>query len=97
MKILSISAGLFAAVMMFGSAIAGEVVVVNQSGEDVRVKCTYVRSFHLHAGRQRVLSFRSSVHDVRCSAHDHHNQHIAGESFHFQGHHDRFVWRIGHH
>lgn len=97
MKILKISAVVFAAAAMFGSAIAGEVVVVNDSGEDVRVECTYVRSFHLHAGRQRVLSFRSSVHDVHCRAHDDHNRHIAGESFHFKGDHDRFVWRIGHH
>lgn len=86
-----------AAVTLSGGATAGTVQVVNDSGTEVRVKCSYVQSFHMHSGERRDINYNSSVRNVTCNAHDLHNNHMGGQRFHLEDHDSWFMWRVGHH
>ena len=88
----------FCATAAVGSfAAAGEIDIHNNTAEDIRIKCSHVGSFEVHHGRSQRVSYRSNVHDVNCQAHDHDNRHIESRNFHFEDHHSRHSWNVGHH
>lgn len=88
----------FCATATVGSmAAAGEIIIHNNTAEDIRVKCSHVQSFEVHHGNSQRVTYQSNVHDVSCEAHDHNNHHVESRHFHFENHHARYSWNIGHH
>ena len=87
----------FCATATVGSiAAAGEIHIQNSTGEDIRIKCSYVGSFKVHNGSTQKVSYKSNVHNARCQAHDHDNRHIETRNFNFDHQHN-FSWNVGHH
>lgn len=78
-------------------AAAGEIDIHNNTSEEIRVKCTYVRSFEVHHGTSQKVSYKSNVHDVSCQAHDHDNRHIESRDFHFEHQDSHMSWNVGRH
>ena len=76
---------------------AAQIHVHNNAGEDVYINCSHVNTFKIHNGASRTVSYKSNVHEVRCEAHDHHNNHLDTRNFHFADHHSQITWNIGHH
>ena len=92
------SATAFCAAAMVGSiAAAGEIEIHNNTGDDIRIKCSYAGSFEVHHGSTRSVNYKSNVHDVSCQAHDHGNRHIESRNFHFEHHNSHHSWNVGHH
>lgn len=87
----------FAITLISGSASAGTIQIENNTGGDIQVSCSHAKSFEVHNGQSRSVSYKHSVQNVNCSAKDHDGHHIEDRSFHFESHDDRRDWHVGRH